>query len=132
MFFGEHRSVMRHIGLLAGAVALLFQVFAWTMTMPAKSADGDWITICSADGLTRIQVDADGTPVGGDEPASADHAGSCPLCPVIGGLSLPPSLVLAALPQVLIRHGAVTLTGDRIAAGWFLSALQARAPPLHG
>lgn len=125
---------MRHIGLLAGAVALLFQIFAWTLAMPAKSAGGDWITICSADGLTRVQVDADGDPTGspaGDDDSAA-HAGSCPLCPVIGGLSVPPPLLMVATPQVLIRHGAPALPGARVAAGWYLSALQARAPPQIG
>ncbi|HYH37131.1 MAG TPA: DUF2946 family protein [Azospirillum sp.] len=127
--FAKHRAGFRRIGLLAGALALLLQTVAWSMTMPSRSLDGGWITICSAQGLVAVHVDADGAPTGGDDSPQAEPAGSCPLCPLVAGLTLPPPFVEAAAPPVPPGHDAAALPGDRIAAGWFLSSLQARAPP---
>ena len=132
MSFVGQWSAVRRIGLWAGVIALLFQSLAWSITLPTRSIDADWATICSADGLVRVHVDADGAPAGEDEPAPHAGTGSCPLCPLIGGLSLPPPFAEPVSPQVLARHDPVGLPGDRIAAGWFLSTLQARAPPSIG
>ncbi|WP_391346735.1 hypothetical protein [Azospirillum sp. A23] len=55
--------------------------------------------------------------------------GSCPLCPLIGGLAMPPPDLPMTRASVG-RHSPEVLPGDVIAAGWFLSTLQARAPPV--
>lgn len=127
---GISRKV-RRIGLMAGALALMLQLFAWTLTMPAKSTPLDGITVCTAEGL--VHLDVDGPPAGAELPAEhpMEHAdgGSCPLCPLVGGLHLPPPLHLVSQDAVA-RHGPVTLPGALILAGWFLSTLQARAPPV--
>lgn len=129
------RHRMRCIGLIGGMLALLFQLFAWTLIMPAKSAPTSEITICTAQGLVHLDADdaLAGAELPTDHPAKhpADHqdGGSCPLCPLIGGLHLPPPLHQMA-SGAATRHGPVALPGALILAGWFLSTLQARAPPV--
>ncbi|MFD1626061.1 DUF2946 family protein [Azospirillum griseum] len=134
----------RRVSLLAGAVALLLQIVAWAW-MPAMAAPlpgaggGDGpsrIVICTPDGFKTVLLDAQGAPIQTDADRNADtdtamSGGSCPLCPLIGGLALPPPLALLT-PDDVGRHGPEALPGDRIAAGWFLSTLQARAPPSLG
>lgn len=125
------RRRTRGIALMGGVLALLFQLFAWTLTMPAKSATVTEITICTAQGL--VHLDADGALAGAELPTEhpAEHpdGGSCPLCPLIGGLHLPPPLHQMA-PDAVVRHGPMALPGALILTGWFLSTLQARAPPV--
>lgn len=119
------------IGLMGGVLALLFQLFAWTLTMPAKSAPTTGITICTAQGL--VHLDADGALAGAElpteHPAKHPDGGSCPLCPLIGGLHPPPSIHQVEQGAVT-RHSPVALPGALILAGWFLSTLQARGPPV--
>lgn len=123
------------IGLTAGALALLFQLFAWTLIMPATSAPISGIAICTAEGL--VHLDLEGPPADADllanHPAGhpADHpgGGSCPLCPLVGGLHLPPPLPLV-VRDAMTRHSPAALPGALILTGWFLSTLQARAPPV--
>ena len=119
---------MRLAGLWVGALALLVQVFAWTLTMPAVDLAADLESICTADGLSH-GPSGDG-PAGNHDPAQHAGAGHCPLCPLIGGLHLPPPLVQPTLPQSIAHHGPEALPGDMVVAGWFLSTLQARAPPV--
>jgi len=125
----------RWTGLAAGAVALLLQIVAWAwmpgMIASANAADGDRIVICTPDGFKSVVWNDHGAP--GDPAAgkteSAMSAGSCPLCPLIGGLAMPPPDVWS-MPATLGRHSPELLPGGLIAAGWFLSTLQARAPPV--
>lgn len=129
------RETVRCIGLMAGAFALMLQVFAWTLTMPAKTATANGIAggiangiiVCTAEGL--VHLDVDGPPFGTDTPAKHSDTASCPLCPLIGGLHLPPPIHLV-LRQAVARHGPEGLPGALVVAGWFLSTLQARAPPV--
>lgn len=133
---------MRRTGLMAGALALLLQLVAWAW-MPAwiGSANAaslesgiERVVICTPEGFKTVSLavseERSGTPAadkaGGD---ALDH--DCPLCPLVGGLAVaaPPPDVS---PAEIGRHGAITLPGSRIAAGWFLSTLQARAPPAIG
>ncbi|WP_431859127.1 DUF2946 domain-containing protein [Azospirillum sp.] len=121
---------IRRIGLMAGVIALMLQVFAWTLTMPAQVAamnPMDGMTICTAEGL--VHLDADGAPAGTDAPMKHPGMEHCPLCPLIGGLYLPPP-VQTVLRQTVTRHGPEGLPGAVVVAGWFLSTLQARAPPV--
>ncbi|WP_247894272.1 DUF2946 domain-containing protein [Azospirillum sp. B510] len=123
-------------GCLAGAVALLFQIVSWAW-MPAwissARAETNRIVICTADGFKTVALDDHGVPADPDgAPSDAGVTdGSCPLCPLVGGLAMPP---LGPLPVTVgfLRHGPEFLPGSRIAAGWFLSSLQARAPPANG
>ncbi|MBP2302704.1 DUF2946 family protein [Azospirillum picis] len=120
---------MRGTALLAGVLALLLQLFSWTLVMPARTSPANWIIVCTAEGL--VHLDVDGPPAGtaGKElPAKAPDTGGCPLCPLVGGLHLPPPLHL--VPQAAVaRHSPLSLPGRLVLAGWFLSTLQARAPP---
>ncbi len=132
----------RRVSLLAGAVALLLQIVAWAwmpaLAAPANDSGSNRIVICTPDGFKTLLLDDRGAPVdphgGQTESGQTDAAmsgGSCPLCPLIGGLALPPPVALI-MPIDAVRHGPEALPGDRIAAGWFLSTLQARAPPSLG
>ncbi|SMF30364.1 Protein of unknown function [Azospirillum oryzae] len=142
---------VRRLGLVAGMVALLLQVIAWGW-MPmapgiARAGETASLPICSSDGLTTIQVDATLYGIGeirlasddGGPDKSPDHApsdtgpatGHCPLCPLVAGLALPPPPLMVG-PTLAMASDTRLLPGERIAAGWFLSTLQARAPPLLG
>ncbi|WP_109451499.1 DUF2946 family protein [Azospirillum sp. TSH64] len=133
----ERLRPARRAGLAAGAIALLLQIVAWAwmpaMIASANAAEASWIVICTADGFKTVALDDHGVPADPDgAPSDAAVAdGSCPLCPLVGGLAMPP---LGLLPVTVgyVRHGPEFLPGRRIAAGWFLSSLQARAPPANG
>jgi hypothetical protein len=132
----------RCIGLMAGVVAFLCQLLAWAWYPPAAIADTVTIPICSPDGVIYTSVPA-GVSAGfgaaiKDGPAkdalakedSFDKGNhGCPLCPLVTGLSLPPPPAEIASAGDLSRHDSASLPGAHIAAGWFLSSLQARAPP---
>lgn len=127
---------LRRLGLLAGLLAFVIQVTAWSMMVPGRAAsagEAEVITICGADGLRSITLDADGTPLPEDGTGkAAASCGHCPLCPVMGGVGLPP-VSGAALPVVWLPvadHPAPT--ADPITAGRLLSGLRARAPPAAG
>lgn len=133
------RGVWRRVwraGCVAGAVALLFQIVSWAW-MPAwtsvGSPDAERIVICTPDGLKTIALDDHGTPSDPDAGTTgkAVAGGFCPLCPLVGGLAMPPVTTLA-VARDFERHGPEALPGSHIAAGWFLSSLQARAPPTIG
>ncbi|CAO3415876.1 DUF2946 family protein [Azospirillum doebereinerae] len=125
----------RWAGLAAGAVALLLQIVAWAwmpaMTAHAGTVDSDRIVICTPGGLKTMVVGDHGANIAPDtgqaEPAMS--GGSCPLCPLVGGLALPPP-DLRMMRVTAGTHGPEALPGDLIATGWFLSTLQARAPPV--
>ncbi len=130
---------LRRAGLTAGMLALLVQLFAWALLMPAMSAPvgatSGGIAVCTAEGM--LTLDVDGPPANAELPSgqATDHpdghagGGGCPLCPLIAGLHLPPPLFLVT-QETVIRHSAAALPGALILAGWFLSTLQARAPPV--
>ena len=136
------------IGLTVGVVAFLFQLFAWAWCPPVAVADTLTIPICTPVGMIYKTVSSDaGLQAAGLQTAVLPDAGGatdsgtdggmdikildhgCPLCPLVAGLSVPPPDIDIALPGDLSRHGSIGLPGERIAAGWFLSTLQARAPP---
>ncbi len=119
---------------MAGVLAFLCQVLAWSVAMPAVSLAGaaERITICSVDGVKTIKIGPDGQAIPDDEPGKAGASGHCPLCPLVGGAGLPPVPPLVAPKERVAAHDARALPGDVIAAGWFLSSLQARGPPPIG
>lgn len=122
---------------MAGVFAFLCQVLAWSVAMPATSlaASADTITICSTDGIKLITIGADGQAIPDDDGSAdgtAGPSGHCPLCPLVGGAGLPPMPSLVVPSQRVVGHDARGLPGAAIAAGWFLSSLQARAPPRVG
>lgn len=127
VFWKDFRLAVGRIGLMVGVIALMLQVLAWTLTMPAKFTADNWTTICTAEGL--VHLEGNGAPGGADLPAKHPVAEHCPLCPLIGGLYLPP-VVQLVLRQAVARHGPEGLPGAVVVAGWFLSTLQARAPPV--
>ncbi|MFS2012078.1 DUF2946 domain-containing protein [Azospirillum sp. CT11-132] len=126
---------MRRAGLAAGAIALLLQIVAWAwmpaLISSANVADSDRMVICTPDGFKTVvgsDHGTDGDPAAGKtEPIMS--GGSCPLCPLIGGLAMPPP-DLRMVPAMASRHSPELLPGELIAAGWFLSTLQARGPPV--
>ncbi|WP_238474995.1 DUF2946 domain-containing protein [Azospirillum cavernae] len=124
----------RRVGLMAGVLAFLCQVLAWSVAMPAVSlaASGERITICSVDGVKTIKIGPDGQAIPDDDQGKAGASGHCPLCPLVGGAGLPPPPPLVAPNERVAAHDARALPGDVIAAGWFLSSLQARGPPPIG
>ncbi|WP_247894348.1 DUF2946 family protein [Azospirillum sp. B510] len=122
---------------MAGMVALLLQVIAWGWMPLASGAprNGEMapLLICSSGGLTSIAVDAADYAIGDNGSQKApDHAvtglGHCPLCPLVAGLAPPPP-PLTVGPALAMTDDTRLLPAERIAAGWFLSTLQARAPP---
>lgn len=141
---------MRRIGLMAGALSLLLQVVSWAW-MPvwigaanaaSLDAGAERVVICTPEGfktvtLANLQDDAAESAAKDAAGPAANSSGGdpidhdCPLCPLVGGLA-----VTAPAPEVspadVGRHSPVALPGSRIAAGWFLSTLQARAPPAIG
>lgn len=121
---------MRRFGLCAGTVAFLLQIVAWAWMAPVAAGTGTGgttaIVICTADGYKTIQFD-DGQPPASDQGSTATSHG-CPLCPLVAGLGLPAPVPVIG-PDLVFRHGPQALPGAAIAAGWFLSTLQARAPP---
>lgn len=126
----------RRLGLVAGAVAFVLQILAWAW-MPAwiaaaNAADTDRIVICTAEGFKTITLHgADDAGTTGEKPAAEPAGSGCPLCPLVGGLAMAPP-VMMVVPAEVGRHGSRALPGSQIAAGWFLSTLQARAPPAFG
>ncbi|CAO3356895.1 hypothetical protein [Azospirillum palustre] len=130
---------VRRLGLVAAMAALLLQVIAWSW-MPlmssgvAQAGETMSLAICSSGGLTTIQAAAAdfAIPHDGDHGKSPDPAssgtGHCPLCPLVTGLALPPPL-LAVGPALAMNRDTRLLPAEHVAAGWFLSTLQARAPP---
>ncbi len=102
--------------------------------MPAVSlaASAERITICSVDGVKTIKIGPDGQAIPDDDQGKAGVTGHCPLCPLVAGAGLPPVAPLALPTERVAAHDARALPGDAIAAGWFLSSLQARAPPSVG
>lgn len=134
---------VRRLGLVAGMAALLLQVIAWgwmpMATGIAQAGETVSLPICSSGGLTTIQADAAdygiagfGIAYDGDHAKSPNPApsatGHCPLCPLVAGLALPPP-PLSVSPALAMARDTRLLPAERIAAGWFLSTLQARAPP---
>lgn len=122
-------------------------------TAAARTGETTPLQICSAGGFATIDVDPAeygpaiyGMVLAGIALAGMDHAGGdnhggssdpnpfgsghCPLCPLIAGLALPPPL-LTVEPAMAAAGDTRLLPGERIAAGWFLSTLQARGPPSH-
>ncbi|WP_247877416.1 DUF2946 family protein [Azospirillum brasilense] len=144
--FHPIRERLRRIGLLAGLLAFVVQMMVWTVTMPAMALDAagvgagaasagvETITICTANGVKTITLGPNGEPVADqDGGATGAAAGHCPLCPTMAGTAPPPLPPMAALPALrLAMADARALPGGVIAAGWFLSSLQARAPPAAG
>jgi hypothetical protein len=128
----DDKRWFRGVGLMVAALAFLLQVVSWAWA-PAQAAafvngqDGE-ILICTGDGLVKFTPDGQGDS--GDDNAASGHG--CPLCPLVGGLALPPQPPLQAVPVRIIRLQAAALPGAQIAAGWFLATLQARAPPPIG
>lgn len=135
------RRFARH-GLLAAAVALIVQLFAWAW-MPAWSAPGggnstQFAAICTPDGVKVVALGDDGlvaelqpSPLPAEKSPASKAEGQCPLCPLIGGLGLLP-VQAVVMPSDVERHGPTALPGNQIATGWFLATLQARAPPSLG
>lgn len=123
-------QTLRQAGVMAGAAAFLLQMLTWSVYAPAMAAGGETVLICTIDGMTEITLGPDGQPVSPDKAkAEANHCGFCLLA---NGLTTPPLSAAASPPVQLARHGAEALPGGLIAAGWFLSTLQARGPPTVG
>lgn len=124
------------IGLGAGTLALLAQILLWAWMPTAVAADGGvfgGILVCTPNGFKTVSLDGaldvTGKAGGGDAPALVRDA--CPLCPLIGGLALPPpDLFALAQGADAVDRGAGL--EPRRPSGWFLYNLQARAPPMFG
>lgn len=120
---------LRRITLLIGAAAFLMQVLTWSVYAPAM-AMGEATVICTMDGMTEVYLGPDGQPVK-PEKSKADSK-HCGFCVLAKGVSAASPQLMAQPPVRMARHGAETLPGEVIAAGWFLSTLQARGPPTLG
>lgn len=126
---------LRRIGLLIGAVAVLVQLIAWSalpmtaMGLTTASAADD-LAMCSVHDTGSAASEADAQPATPD--AAAHHGHGCPLCTLVQGMSGPPPISAACAPVTLSVVQAVPMSGELVAAAWFLSSLQARAPPVAG
>lgn len=119
--------------LLAAAVALLAQLFAWAWAPAmgvAAAGDGGVAVICTAEGFKSVVLDENGAAAAEQPPYDTSN-GHCPLCPLVHGLGLAPVEWTTRSP-VVKAHEPAALPGEQIAAGWFLATLQARGPPLQG
>ncbi len=121
------------IGLGAGTLSLLAQILLWAWMPTAVVADGGvfgGILVCTPSGFKTVALNDQGY-ADGDAPTPALGQDGCPLCPLIGGLALPPpdlfALTLIVLPFDR-EAGAERLS----VSTWFLYNLQARAPPALG
>ncbi|WP_236784023.1 DUF2946 family protein [Azospirillum humicireducens] len=128
---------IRRVGLLAGALAFVLQMMVWSMAMPAMAMGGapagaEAVTICSVDGFKTVFIGSDGQPVAPEDGSGGAAKDHCPLCPTVTGAGLPPQVQTAVPAESMAMADARTLPGEVIAAGWFLSSLQARAPPAAG
>ncbi|WP_207483010.1 DUF2946 family protein [Arenibaculum pallidiluteum] len=134
MTFRRHGRDRGGIGLTAGALAFLCQMIAWAWCPIAGPANVVLVPFCTPDGMVHRAVSAeDGKPVpdgGGPAGKRSDAPESgCPLGALLSGLSAPPANITLVPPGTPPRHGAPSLAGQTVATGWFLSTLQARAPP---
>ncbi|GGB46883.1 hypothetical protein GCM10011505_30010 [Tistrella bauzanensis] len=121
---------MRRAGLIAGALAFLFQMTVWSVYAPAMSF-GQFTPICTAEGVRLVSSDQLGRADDGSLPEQTMRAaGDCPLCLLAQGLTAPPVALTAAAPTIARLHEAPRLPGGVIAAGWYLATLKARAPPV--
>lgn len=120
-------------GLLAAALALLVQVVAWAWMPAWLDAAGDaaaTLEICTPDGYRIAVADAGPADPGTtlDPPHAAKATGSCPLCPLVGGLASPPGPA-GLLTVVHAQRDRIVPPAGRIASSRALAAAQARAPP---
>lgn len=121
----------RRIGLLIGAVAMLVQLIAWSaLPMATTGLAADDLAMCSVHDATSAASETDAGPVTSD--AAAHHGHGCPLCTLVQGLSGPPPTNAACAPVTLTVVQTVPMSGELVSAAWFLSSLQARAPPVAG
>lgn len=120
---------LRQISLLIGVVAFLLQMVTWSFYAPAMAA-GEATEICTADGMIVVNLDASGQPVAPEK--STPDSKHCGFCLLAQGVGTAPATVNALPALTVARHSAEALPGAVIAAGWFLSTLQARAPPIIG
>jgi hypothetical protein len=120
------------IGLGAGTLALLAQILIWAWAPAAvASADGvsfGGILVCTPSGFKTVVLNDQGD---GDGPTPALGQDGCPLCPLIGGLALPPP-DLFALTLVFRPFDGEPGAERHSVSTWFLYNLQARAPPAFG
>lgn len=128
---------IRRVGLMAGALAFVLQMMVWSMAIPAMALDGatagaEAVTICSVDGFKTVFIGPDGQPVSPEDGSGGAAKDHCPLCPTVTGAGLPPQAPTTVPAEGMMMADARSLPGDVIAAGWFLSSLQARAPPAAG
>lgn len=120
---------LRRVSLLIGAAAFLLQMLTWSVYAPAMAA-GEATEICTAEGMITAFLDADGQPITPEK--TAPDSKHCGFCLLVQGVGAAPTGINVRLPLNVARHGAEALPGVVIAAGWFLSTLQARAPPIIG
>ncbi len=100
----------------------------------AGSPHGDWMEICTADGLVKVQLDANGDPApdkqapGGQAPGSQAHD-SCGLCLPAQAVAPPPPIDLVVHPTA---YATVSLPPEIDAPIVRLNAgppIGARGPP---
>jgi hypothetical protein len=125
------RTVLwRRLALWLALCAVCFTTAAPVLaTVMATAVGGDWVQVCTAQGMKWVSVDVDGNDT--PEPATAPAAAMehCPVCSLANhGLAGPPGLGLS-LPALHGRTGPPErfAQAPRTAHVWV--SAQPRAPP---
>jgi hypothetical protein len=119
--------IWRRLGLMAGALAFLCQVFAWSVASPSMAFDLSSVSICTDHGTETVRLGPDGLPKGDDD--GQHGGGGCPLCALMGGLSTAPPAFIPLPPRTIAHVNDATSRGLDAVPALFLSSVQARAPP---
>ncbi|KXU38312.1 hypothetical protein AXE65_01730 [Ventosimonas gracilis] len=127
---------MRRFGMIAVALALLWQTFAVAnMPVVSLSADEETVVICTGTGMKTVPlaqflgIDSDQDPE--QQPlGSMPSDGSCVLCLLAHHIAIASALPSIAASDLNTRAPQTPLLDAPITSG-FRRAQQARAPPFN-
>lgn len=134
MFFAVKTFFMTRMqvaGYRLAFIALALNMLTWLLPVLAVSADGGFLSICTAKGIQVIKVTDNGFPDTAPEPLSDDNSRSqnCAFCFAQATVFTPAASISIHSP-VLRFMGRPDMPGDKI---WHISTperdLDARAPP---
>ncbi len=101
MIFNRHRQPARpRLDLLVCLLAMVLQAVTWAsmpMPVPGSSASGEWLLVCTAQGMQRVSLAEFQARAGQNQDQDQDDsqgqgaAQGCALCPFVGGVALQPA-----------------------------------------
>lgn len=123
---------MQVAGYRLAFIALALNMLTWLLPVLANSADGGFLSICTAKGIQVIKVTDNGFPDNAPEPLSDDNTRSqnCAFC-FAQSATFTPVTGVSVYSPVLRLIGRPDMPGDKV---WHISTperdLDARAPPV--